>query len=122
VGPRACVAVLQAVAPGSKSLCRLKIHAHLQGLGHLQKLAQLTAQHLHHPNNPRSDLSYSHPARVACGEVNLDGLGAEHWIEKSWSFYSATFSLIRINSLHNRLNDRLPIHASSRLNVAEKAG
>jgi hypothetical protein len=58
-----------------RQLADQKIHAHLRGLGHLKKLAQLAARHLHHPNNSRSDLSHPHPARVACGEVDLDGLG-----------------------------------------------
>jgi hypothetical protein len=47
-----------------RQLADQKIHAHLQGLRHLQKLTQLAARHLYHPNNPRSDLSHPHPARV----------------------------------------------------------
>ena len=55
-----------------------KVHANLLRLGHLEELGQLAARHFDHPNNARCDLSHPHTARVAGGEVDLDGLGPRH--------------------------------------------
>lgn len=45
-------------------------------LGHLKEVGQLAARHFNDANNARRDLGYPHAARVASGEVDLDGLGA----------------------------------------------
>jgi hypothetical protein len=47
-------------------------------LGYLKEVGQLAARHFNDANNARRDLGYPHPARVARGEEELDGLGAEH--------------------------------------------